>query len=63
MICTVTIGFAQILVAGIFGAICLMAGLVIGANSRGREERNEMDAGDPYLARTRVYQQNNTTEI
>jgi hypothetical protein len=44
MICTVTIGFAQILVAGVFGAICFMAGLMIGANSRDRHERSTDDS-------------------
>lgn len=33
------------------------------ADEQTQRQLNEMDAGDPYLARTRVYQGNETKEI
>jgi hypothetical protein len=60
---TTTVALILVLLYGIGGAACLVLGMIIGANSRMREERHEMDADDPYLARTRVYQGNDSKEI
>jgi hypothetical protein len=39
MTCTITLGFAHVLVVGVIGAVCLLVGMVIGANSRTRGEQ------------------------
>lgn len=46
MTCTITLGFAHVLVVGVIGAACLLVGMVIGGNSRTPDEdaeRTEID--------------------
>lgn len=51
-----------ILAYGTLGAICFMVGLMIGANSRTRqEERHEYEGDDPRV--TTVYQRDKRSEI